>query len=87
MQVANSSDTKLSNVQATLIQILKIHTKKRSKMVHNEVGGPKTLGMVEPNDERIFATLFDIPELPPTHRDPQAVEISYKLKMEVTHSV
>ena len=56
-------------------------------MVHNEVGGPKTLGMVEPNDERIFATLFDIPELPPTHKDPQAVEISYKLKLEVTNSV
>ena len=43
--------------------------------------------MVEPNDEKTFDAQFDIPELPPTHKDTKAVEISYRFKLEVIVTV
>lgn len=56
---------------------------KKSKLVIHPVGKPLIIGMVEPNDEKTFEAEFDVPELPPSHKDTQAVEISYKFKLEV----
>ena len=56
---------------------------KKSKLVSHTVSKPLIIGMVEPNDENTFEAEFDIPELPPSHKDTQAVEISYKFKLEV----
>ena len=49
---------------------------KKSKMVIHPVGKPLIIGMVEPNDEKTFEAEFDVPELPPSHKDTKAVEIS-----------
>ena len=45
------------------------------------------IGMVEPNDEKTFEAEFDVPELPPSHKDTKAVEISYYFKLEVNCNI
>ena len=56
---------------------------KKSKLVVHSVGKPLIIDMVEPNYEKTFEAEFAIPELPPSHKDTKAVEISYKFKLEV----
>ena len=59
----------------------------KSKGAFCTVGTPLIIGMVEPNDEKTFEATFDIPELPPSHKDTQALEISYSFKLEVSSEV
>ena len=98
----NSSETKIKELKATLIQIIKYHgaytgkklkfnkakqTTKKTKVVKKDVGKPLIIGTVEGNEEKTFDAELDVPELPPTHADNTAIEISYIFKLEVLTQV
>ena len=89
----NSSDTKIKEVKATLIQSKKYHATfkngkkkkqiKKSKVNKTTIGEPVIIGIVEANEEKTFVSQFKIPEIPPTHADNEAIGISYLFKLEV----
>ena len=56
---------------------------KKSKTSTLQTGKALNIGIVEGNDEKTYESEMLIPELPPTHRDTKAMEIAYKLVIEV----
>ena len=55
------------------------HTKSET----NEVVDSLDIGSVEPGDEKTFEHFLSVPEVPTTVVDGDAVDIKYKLKVEV----
>ena len=87
----NSSKTRIKEVEISLLQVLTYHANSGSvshtKVEINEVIDSLDIGSVEAMDEKSFEHLLTVPEVPTTIVDGEAVDIKYKLKVEVGYKI